>query len=82
MRGKATTLVRVNLTHWSIHRRVGARAVSDGGVLGGDLTIVTGFIMWISNLPDQADVAARGGAGLARGQTATTYRGAWNLRIG
>ena len=62
-----------------------ARAKSDGGVLGGDLTVVTGSIRWTSNLPDRADVVARRGARLARGQTATTSRargGAWNVRIG
>ena len=35
---------RVDPTCWSFHRRVGARAMSDGGVLGGDLTVVTGSI--------------------------------------
>jgi hypothetical protein len=49
----------------------------DGGVLGGDMTVVTGSIRWTGNLPDRADVAARGGAGVARGQTATTSRGVW-----
>jgi hypothetical protein len=47
------------------------------GFLGGDLTIITRSITWTSNLPDKVDVAARGGAGVARGQTATTSRGAW-----
>ena len=72
-------------TRRSFHRCVGARAMSDGGVLGGDLTVVTGSIRWTGNLLDRADVAARGGAGLARGQTPTTSRargGAWNVRIG
>jgi hypothetical protein len=44
--------------------------VSDGGVLGGDLIVVTGSIRWTGNLPDRADMAARW-------QTATTSRGAW-----
>jgi hypothetical protein len=56
--------------------------VSDEGVLGGDLTVVTGSIRWTGNLPVRADVVARGGAGAARGQMATTSRGAWSLRIG
>jgi hypothetical protein len=51
--------------------------VSNGGILGRDLTVVTRSIRWTSNLPDRADVAARGGAGVARGQTATTSRGTW-----
>ena len=51
--------------------------MSDGGVLGGDLTVVTRSIRWTGNLLDRADVVACGGAGLARGQTATTSRGAW-----
>jgi hypothetical protein len=37
----------------SIHRRVEAHAVSDEGVLGGDLTVVTGSIRWIGNLHDR-----------------------------
>jgi hypothetical protein len=52
---------RVKPTRRSIHRRVGAHAVSDEGVLGRDLTVVTGSIRWTGNLPDQADVVARGG---------------------
>ena len=44
--------------------------MSDGGVLGGDLTVVTGSIRWTGNLLDRADVAARGGAAVACG-------GAW-----
>jgi hypothetical protein len=59
---------RVKPTRRSIHRRVEARAVSDEGVLGGDLTGVTGSVRWTGNLPDRADVVARGGAGVARGQ--------------
>ena len=35
---------RVDPTRRSFHRRVGARAMSDGGVLGKDLTVVTGSI--------------------------------------
>jgi hypothetical protein len=68
---------RVKPTRRSIHRRVGARAVSDEGVLGGDLTVVTGSIRWTDNLPVRADVVARGVAGAARGQMATNSRGAW-----
>jgi hypothetical protein len=56
---------------------VEAREISDGGVLGGDMTVVIGSIRWTGNLPDRADVAARDGAAVARGQTATTSRGAW-----
>jgi hypothetical protein len=56
---------------------VEAREVSDGGVLGGDMTVVTGSIRWTSNLPDRADVAARDGAAVARGQMATTWSRAW-----
>jgi hypothetical protein len=52
----------VKPTRRSIHRRVEARAVSDEGVLGGDLTVVTGSIRWTGNLPIRADVVARGGA--------------------
>ena len=52
----------MNPTHWSFHQRVRARAVSDGSVLGGDMTVVTGSVRWIGNLPDRANVAARGGA--------------------
>ena len=37
-----------------------ARVVSDGGVLGGDLTVVTRSIRWIGNLLDRADMVARG----------------------
>jgi hypothetical protein len=44
-----------------------AREVSYNGVLGGDMTVVTGSIRWTSNLLDRADVVARGGAGVARG---------------
>ena len=66
-RGKAAVPVRVNLTRWSIHRRVGAHAVSDGGVLGGDLTVVIGSIRWTGNILDRADVAAHGRAAVARG---------------
>jgi hypothetical protein len=81
-REKAATPVGVNPTRRSVHRRVRARAMSDWGVLGGDLTVVTGSIRWTGNLPDRADMEARGGAGAARGQMATTSRGAWKLRIG
>jgi hypothetical protein len=72
----------VNPTRRSFYRRVGACANHDGGMLGRDMTVVTGSIRWTGNLPDQADVTACGGAGVARGQTATTSRGAWKLRIG
>jgi hypothetical protein len=58
----------VDPTHRSFHRRVEAREVSDGGVLGGDMTVVTGSIRWTGNLPDRADVVARGDAGVARRQ--------------
>jgi hypothetical protein len=74
--------MRMNPTCRSINRRVEAHAVSDWGVLGGDLTVITGSIRWTGNLPDRADVAAHGGAGAARGQMATTSRGVWKLRIG
>jgi hypothetical protein len=45
-----------------------ARALSDGGVLGGDMTVVTGSIRCTGNLPYRADMVARGGAEAARGQ--------------
>jgi hypothetical protein len=64
-------------TRRSFHRRVEAREVSDGGVLGGDMTVVTGSIRWTGNLPNRADVVAHGGAGAACGQMATTSRDAW-----
>jgi hypothetical protein len=32
------------------------------------MTVVTGSIRWTGNLLDRADVVARGGAGVARGQ--------------
>jgi hypothetical protein len=51
---------RVKPTRRSIHRRVGAHVVSDEGVLGGDLTVVTGSIRWTGNLPNRADMAACG----------------------
>jgi hypothetical protein len=76
---------RVDLTRRRFHWRVEAREISDGGVLGGDMTVVTGSIRWTGNLPDRANVAARDGAAVARGQTATTSRArgsAWGLRIG
>jgi hypothetical protein len=57
----------VDSTRRSFHRRVEAREVSDGGVLGGDMTVVTGSIRWTGNLPDRADVAAGDGAAVARG---------------
>jgi hypothetical protein len=63
---------RVKPTCRRIHRRMGARAVSDEGILCEDLTVVTGSIRWTENLPDRADVAARGGATVARG-------GAWKM---
>jgi hypothetical protein len=63
----------VKPTRRRIHRRMGVRAVSEEGVLCGDLTVVTGSIRWTENLPDRADVAARGGATVARG-------GAWRFR--
>ena len=47
--------------------------MSDGGVLGGDLTVVTGSIRWTGNLFDRADVAVRGGAAVARGKTDRTF---------
>jgi hypothetical protein len=47
---------------------VEAREVSDGGILCEDLTGVTGSVRWTGNLPDQANVVARGGVGVARGQ--------------
>jgi hypothetical protein len=47
------------------------------GVLGRDLTVVIESIRWTGNLPNRADVAARGGAETARGQMATTSKGAW-----
>jgi hypothetical protein len=73
---------RMKPTRRSIHRRVGARVVSGEGVLGGDLTVVTGSIRWTGNLLVRADMVARVGAGAARGQMATTSRGAWSLKIG
>jgi hypothetical protein len=56
----------------SFHRCVEVRSVSDGPVLGGEMTVVTGSIRWTGNLPDRADLAARGGAPVARG-------GAWKM---
>ena len=50
-----------------------ALAESDGVVLGGDLTIVSGSVRWIGKLSDRADVAARGGAVVARGKTDRTF---------
>jgi hypothetical protein len=67
----------VKPTRRSIHRRVVARAVLDEGVLGGDLTVVIGSIRWTGNLPVRADVVARGGAGTACRQMATSSRGVW-----
>jgi hypothetical protein len=61
---------RVDPTRRSFHRRVEARDGSDGSVLGGDMTVVTGSIRWTGELSDRADVAARGGAVVERG-------GAW-----
>ena len=49
---------------------MGARAESDGVVLGEDLTVVGGSIRWTGKLSDRADVAAHGGAVVERG-------GAW-----
>jgi hypothetical protein len=46
---------------------VEAREESGGGVLGGDLTVVGGSVRWTGELSDRADVAARGGAVVARG---------------
>jgi hypothetical protein len=66
----------VKPTRKRIHRHVGARAVSDEGVLGGDLTVVTRSIRWTENLPDRADVVARGGATVARGRCAEPSGGA------
>jgi hypothetical protein len=53
-----------------VHR---VRAVSDGGVLGEDLTVVIGSIRWTSNLLDRAIVAVRGGAVVARGQNGNNF---------
>ena len=47
--------------------------MSDGGVLGEDLTVVTGSIRWTGNLLDRADVAARG-------KTDKTYWGRMRAR--
>ena len=41
---------------------MGARAVFDRGVLGRDIIVVTRFVRWTGNLPNRADLAARGGA--------------------
>jgi hypothetical protein len=68
---------RVKPTRRSIHQHVGVCAVLDEGVLGGDLTVVIGSIRWTDNLPVRVDVVARGCAGAARGQMATTSRGVW-----
>jgi hypothetical protein len=54
-----------------------AREVSDGSVLGRDMTIVTGYIKWTGNLPNRADVAARGGAPVARGGVWKMCRTFW-----
>jgi hypothetical protein len=55
---------------------VEARQGSDGGVLGGDLTVVGGSVWWTGELSDRADVAARGGAVVARGKMDRTFWGA------
>jgi hypothetical protein len=52
----------------SFHWHVEVRALSDGGVLGGDMTVVTGSIRCTGNLPYRADVVARGGAEATCGQ--------------
>jgi hypothetical protein len=41
---------------------VEAREESDGGVLGGDLTVVGGSVRWTGELSDRADVVAHGGS--------------------
>jgi hypothetical protein len=53
----------VNPTRRNFNRHVEARAKSDGGILGGDLTIVGGSVRWTGNLSDQVDLAARGACG-------------------
>jgi hypothetical protein len=50
---------------------VEAREESDGGVLGGDITVVGGSVRWTDELSDRADVAVRGGAVVARGKMDT-----------
>jgi hypothetical protein len=57
--------------------------VFDGGVLGGNLTVVIGSVRWTGNLPDRDDVEARGGAKAARGkrqQLLAARGGAWRFR--
>jgi hypothetical protein len=63
----------VKPTRRSFYRHVGARVVSDGGVLSRDLIVVVGSVRWTGNLSDQANVAARGGAVVARGKTDITF---------
>jgi hypothetical protein len=48
-------------THRNFYRQVGARAKSNGGVLGEDLIVDAEFVKWFKNLDDWADVAAHGG---------------------
>ena len=57
---------------------MGARAVSDGGVLGGDLTIVTGSIRWIETFligPTWRRMEERQWRVEARGKTDRTFLG-------
>jgi hypothetical protein len=54
-------------TRRRFHQRVGARAISNGGILGKDMIVITGSIRWTGNLPDWADMAARGVAAVAHG---------------
>jgi hypothetical protein len=42
-------------------------------MLGGNLIVVAGSVRWTGNLPDRADVAARGGAEAARGQNGNNF---------
>jgi hypothetical protein len=49
------------------------RANSDGGVLGGDLTVVGGSIRWTGNLFYRVDVAAHGGVAMAHGKKDRTF---------
>ena len=51
-----------------------ARAESDGGMLGGDLTVVCGSVRWTGKLFYRANVAACGAA-MARGKTNITFWG-------
>jgi hypothetical protein len=55
------------------HQLVGLCAVSNGGMLGGNLIVVAGSVRWTGNLPDRADMVARGGVEAVHGQNGNNF---------